>query len=241
MRPPRSIKSGASFASALAVATLGVAALGACAELVLYRPIYRKGELPQSLMTFGLTFVVIAALTTVFGPGVRPVPIPSVLDGMANIGFRSYPTYRLFLIAIGFALMGLLWALIDGTLFGARLRAAVDNPHMCQAVGVDVRSLFTITFALGCGLAAFGAVVGAQLMPLDSYYALRYLVVFLVVVGVGGLGNFRGSFVAAVSLGVVDTFSKYLIPGAAPYVFYGLVVALLLWRPEGLMPARSAP
>jgi branched-chain amino acid transport system permease protein len=234
------IKSGTSFPVALAAATLGVAALGALAELLLYRPVYRKGELSQSLMTFGLTFVVIAALTTTFGPGVRTIPIPSALEGMTNLGFRGYPTYRLFLIAVGLALMGLLWALIDGTLFGARLRAAVDNPRMCQAVGVNVRLLFTVTFALGCGLAAFGAVAGAQLMPLDSYYALRYLVLFLVVVGVGGLGNFRGSFVAAVGLGVVDTFSKYLVPSAAPYVFYGLVVALLLWRPDGLMPARSA-
>jgi branched-chain amino acid transport system permease protein len=234
------IQAGAPFAAALALATLGVAALGALAELLLYRPIYRKGELAQSLLTFGLTFVVIAALTSTFGPGVRTIPIPAALDGMVSLGFRPYPTYRLFLIVVGLALMGLLWLLIDGTLFGARLRAAVDNPRMCQAVGVNVRLLFTVAFALGCGLAAFGAVAGAQLMPLDSYYALRYLVLFLVVVGVGGLGNFRGSFVAAVGLGVVDTFSKYLVPSAAPYVFYGLVVALLLWRPDGLMPARSA-
>jgi branched-chain amino acid transport system permease protein len=234
------VASGLSYAVALVVAVAVVAILGAIAELAVYRPLYRKGELPQSLMTFGLTFVVIAALTTLFGTGIRTLPMPAALDGLVDIGYRSYPVYRLFLIAVGMTLMALLWIVVDGTLYGARLRAAVDNPKMTQAVGIDVNILFTITFAGGCALAALGAIVGAQLLPLDPYYALRYLVLFLVVVGVGGLGNFKGSFVAAIVLGVVDTTSKYLIPEAAAYIFYGLVLVLLLWRPDGLMPARSA-
>jgi branched-chain amino acid transport system permease protein len=232
--------SGLPFVPAAALAVAGVAALGALAELAIYRPLYRKGELAQSLMTFGFTFVVIATLTTLFGSGMQRLPIPPALDGLVDLGFRAYPVYRLFLIGVGLALMALLWLAVDGTLVGARLRAAVDNPRMSQAVGVNVKALFTLTFAGGCALAAFGAVIGAQLLPLDPYYALRYLVLFLVVVGVGGLGNFKGSFVAALVLGIIDTSAKYLIPGLAPYVFYSLVLALLLWKPAGLMPARSA-
>ena len=234
------VTAGVPFVAAAAIAVLGVAVLGAIAERTIYRPLYRKGELPQSLMTFGFTFVVIAALTMMFGTGIRTLPFPPALEGLTSIGFRTYPVYRLFLIAVGLALMALLWLVIDGSLFGARLRAAVDNPRMTQAIGIDVNSLFTITFAGGCGLAAFGAIIGAQLLPFDPYYALRYLVLFLVVVGVGGLGNFKGSFVAAIVLGLVDTAGKYLFPDISPYVFYGLVLALLLWRPNGLMPARSA-
>jgi len=234
------VASGFPFAAAAALAVIGVALVGAVAELTIYRPLYRKGELPQSLMTFGFTFVVIATLTTLFGTGMRTLPIPAALDGLVDLGFRAYPLYRLFLIAVGLALFGLLWVAVDGTLIGARLRAAVDNPRMSQAVGVNVNLLFTLTFAAGCALAAFGAVVGAQLLPLDPYYALRYLVLFLVVVGVGGLGNFKGSFVAAIVLGIVETSCKYLVPSLAPYIFYSLVLALLLWKPAGLMPARSA-
>jgi branched-chain amino acid transport system permease protein len=231
---------GLPFAPAAALAVIGVAVLGALAELTIYRPLYRKGELPQSLMTFGFTFVAIATLTTLFGSGMQRLPIPPALDGLVDLGFRAYPAYRLFLIAVGLALMALLWLAVEGTLIGARLRAAVDNPRMTQAVGVNVNLLFTLTFAGGCALAAFGAVIGAQLLPLDPYYALRYLVLFLVVVGVGGLGNFKGSFVAALVLGIIETAGKYLIPSVAPYVFYSLVLALLLWKPAGLMPARSA-
>ena len=234
------VNAGVPFVGAVVLSVLGVAVLGAIAERTIYRPLYRKGELPQSLMTFGFTFVVIATLTMLFGTGIRTLPFPQALDGLTSIGFRTYPVYRLFLIVVGLALMALLWFVIDGTLFGARLRAAVDNPRMTQAIGIDVNSLFTITFAGGCALAAFGAIIGAQLLPFDPYYALRYLVLFLVVVGVGGLGNFKGSFVAAIVLGLVDTAGKYLFPDVSPYVFYGLVLALLLWRPNGLMPARSA-
>jgi branched-chain amino acid transport system permease protein len=231
---------GLPFAAAAALAVIGVAVLGALAERTIYRPLYRKGELPQSLMTFGFTFVAIATLTSLFGTGMQRLPIPPALDGLVDLGFRAYPLYRLFLVAVGLTLFALLWIAVDGTLIGARLRAAVDNPRMSQAVGVNVNLLFTLTFAGGCGLAALGAVIGAQLLPLDPYYALRYLVLFLVVVGVGGLGNFKGSFVAALVLGVIETSAKYLVPGLAPYVFYSLVLALLLWKPDGLMPARSA-
>ena len=133
-----------------------------------------------------------------------------------------------------------MWWAIDGSLYGARLRAAVDNPRMARALGIDVGRLFTLTFGAGCALAGFGGAIGAQLLPLEPFYALRYLVLFLVVVGVGGMGNFRGSFVAALVLGVIDTAGKYLLPAAAAYLFYGIVLALLLWRPNGLLPSRAA-
>ncbi|MFT8245089.1 branched-chain amino acid ABC transporter permease [Roseomonas sp. BN140053] len=230
---------GLPFAAAALGAMLLCAALGAVTERLLYRPLYRKGELPQALLTFGICFVVIASLTTLFGTGLRTLPVPAVLDGLVSIGYRDYPTYRLFLIGAGFATLAGLWFVIDGTPVGARLRAAVDNPRMAQAVGVDVDRLFTLTFAAGCALAGLGAVLGAPMLPLDPYYALRYLVLFLVVVGIGGLGSFKGSFAAAAVLGVVDTACKYLLPGAAAYVLYGLVLLLLLWRPEGLLPARA--
>lgn len=234
------LSAGLPFFAAAFVAALLVGVVGAAAERTIYRPLYRKGELAQALMTFGLTFVVIAALTAIFGTGIRPLPVPPALSGVVDIGFRTYPTYRLFLVALGLVLALLLWLLIDRSSYGARLRAAVDNPRMARAVGIDVNLLFTVTFAGGCALAAFGSVIGAALLPLEPYYALRYLVPVLVVVGVGGIGNFKGSFVAAIALGIIDTGGKFLFPQASAYLFYGAVIILLLLRPNGLMPAKSA-
>jgi branched-chain amino acid transport system permease protein len=234
------VQRGVPFFAAAAVAALAVAVVGAIAELTLYRPLYRRGELAQALMTFGLTFVVIAALTSIFGSNAQPMPVPKFLSGLTDLGFTQYPTYRLFLIALGAVMALLLWLVIDWTLYGARLRAAVDNPRMARAIGMDVNLLFTGTFAAGCALAGFGGVVGADMMPIEPYYALRYLVTFLVVVAVGGIGNFKGSFVAALAIGIVSTVGTFLAPGTSAYIVYVLVLALLLWRPHGLLPAKSA-
>jgi branched-chain amino acid transport system permease protein len=233
------IGAGVPFLAAAPLAALIVGVIGAVAEMTLYRPLYKKGELAQALMTFGLTFVVIATLTTLFGANIKPLPLPAYLGGLTDIGFRSYPTYRLFLIGVGFALMALLWLLVDGTLFGARLRAAVDNTRMARALGIDVNTLFTLTFAAGCALAGLGAVLGASLLPLEPYYALRYLVLFLVVVSLGGTGSFKGSFIAAIAIGLIDTAGKYYLPGSSAYLFYGAIIVLLLWRPRGLIPAKA--
>jgi branched-chain amino acid transport system permease protein len=111
--------------------------------------------------------------------------------------------------------------------------------RMARAVGIDVSAMFTLTFAGGSALAALGAVLGASLLPLEPYYALRYLVLFLVVVSLGGAGSFKGSFVAAIAIGLIDTAGKYYLPGSSAYLFYGTIIALLLWRPQGLLPARG--
>jgi branched-chain amino acid transport system permease protein len=233
------IGAGIPFIVAALLAAPIVGVIGGVAEMTLYRPLYKKGELAQALMTFGLTFVVIATLTTLFGANIKPLPLPAFLAGLTDIGFRSYPTYRLFLIGVGLALMALLWLVVDGTLFGARLRAAVDNTRMARAVGIDVNTMFTLTFAGGSALAGLGAVLGASLLPLEPYYALRYLVLFLVVVSLGGTGSFKGSFIAAIAIGLIDTAGKYYLPGSSAYLFYGTIIALLLWRPRGLFPAKA--
>jgi branched-chain amino acid transport system permease protein len=226
------------FLAAMVAAVLAVALLGGLVERTVFRPLYRQGELPQVLMTFGLVFVIIAALTGIFGTDIKSLPLPALLQGDTDMGFRPYPTYRLFLVATGLVLGAALWLLIDRSLFGARLRAAVDNPRMAAAVGLDVDRLFSVTFMGACALAAFGGIVGAELLPLEPFYALRYLVMFLIVVSVGGLGNFKGSFLAAAAIGLVETAAKFYAPAVSAYIVFLLVIALLLWRPHGLMPAR---
>ena len=234
------VGAGTPFFVAAAAGTIVAGLLGGLTEVTIFRPLYRKGELAQVLMTFGMVFVTIAALTWMFGTDIKRLPTPDYLSGLVDLGFRSYPTYRLFLIAVGAILALVLWYVIEGSLYGARLRAAVDNPRMARAVGIDVNRLFTITFIGGCALAGFGGVIGADMLPLEPFYALRYLVPFLVVVAVGGNGSFKGSFVAAITLGVLDTAGKFLVPNIAPYLFFGLVFVLLLWRPHGIWPAKGA-
>ena len=230
---------GCNFYLATLAAVAAAAAIGAATERTIYRPLYRKGELAQVLLTVGFVFVATGAVSEVFGAFPYPVVFPAYLTRPIDIGFREYPAYRLFLIAAGAVIALSLWLALDNSLYGARLRAAVDNPRMARAVGINVSLLFTSTFIVGCGLAGLGGALGSGILSLEPAYALKYVVLFLVVVIVGGEGSFKGSFVAAMALGVIDTLGKYFVAEAAPYLLYTAVFALLLWRPKGLAPPRS--
>lgn len=233
------IEHGWPWALAAGCGSIAAGVSGGLAEVTLYRPLYKKGELAQMLLTFGLVFVVTGLLTLVFGVEFKRIPLPDYLAGEVSLGFRTYPSYRLFVIGIGALLAFGLWLGIDRSLYGARLRAAVDNPAMARGVGMNVDRLFTGTFALGCGLAGFGGVVGSELLLVEPTYALKHLVTFLIVVVVGGHASFKGSFAAALVLGIVETLGKFYVPSMAAYLSFVLVLVLLLWRPHGVLPAKS--
>jgi branched-chain amino acid transport system permease protein len=186
------------------------------------------------LLTIGLAFMWVAAAKFFWGPLAQPFHPPAALSGQIELGFREFPTYRSFLIVSGAVLVTLLWLGLERTRFGAQIRAAVDNRRMAQSVGINTSRLFTWSFALGSGLAALGGGLGAEILAIEPSYALDNLVYFLIVVAVGGLGSMRGSFFAALLLGVTDTASKYLAPQFGAFFIYALTMAILLWRPRGL-------
>jgi len=222
------------FGFALLAAFVAVALVSAVLERTLYSRLYGAGELEQVLFTIGLIFMAGAIARELFGPIPLPVHPPAMLSGQLDLGFRTVPAYRAFLIVVSFALILALWLGIERTAFGARLRAAVDNRRMAEAIGIDTALLFTVTFALGSGLAALGGGLGADILAIYPGYAVEYLVYFLMVVSVGGLGSIRGPFVAALLLGIGDTACKYLLPEFGAFFVYIAMIGLLLWRPAGL-------
>lgn len=151
----------------------------------------------------------------------------------------QYRTYSLVIIVFGTALMLALWLGFERTRFGAMIRAAVDNRRMTQSLGIDVGRLFTITFAFGCGLAAIGGGLGAEILGLDPQYPLRYLAYFLIVVAVGGLGRVTGVFFAALLIGLLDFVLKIHFPKGGTMFIYALTLILLLWRPQGIFGRRA--
>jgi branched-chain amino acid transport system permease protein len=185
-------------------------------------------------MTIGLTFVMVASVNLAFGSATQSLTIPAWLQGTWQESSFTLSRYRAFIIVLGVCIGGCLWVLLKCTIFGAKLRASVDNPRMARSVGVNVPNIFAVTFAVGCGLAALGGIVGAPLLPLEPYYALRLLVPVLMVVAVGGLGSPLGSLGAGLLLGIVDTFGRYYLPAGGAFVIYFTVVVLLLLRPQGL-------
>jgi branched-chain amino acid transport system permease protein len=225
---------GVPFAAALAIAVAAVAAGSVVVERVLYRRFYGGEELDQVLMTIGLVLMSVAVARYFWGPLAQPFHPPPALQGQLDLGFRSFPAYRSFLILCGAALVTALWLGLERTRFGAQVRASVDNLRMAQSLGINTSRLFTLAFALGSGLAALGGGLGADILPITPSYAEENLVYFLIVVAVGGLGSIRGPFFAALLLGIADTGFKYLLPAFGAFFIYALTLVALLLRPNGL-------
>jgi branched-chain amino acid transport system permease protein len=225
---------GVPFLPALAVSFVAVATGSVVLERLLYRHLYGAGELEQTLLTIGLIFVATATAHFVFGPLPQRVDLPPAVTGHFFIAGRDFPTYRAVLIVTGCVLFLILWLGIERTNVGARIRAAVDNRAMAQCVGINTGRLFTFVFALGSGLAALGGALGADIIAIAPGYAMENLILFLVVVAIGGLGSIKGPFAAALLLGFGDTACKMLIPELGAFFTYLAVFAVLLIRPAGL-------
>ena len=230
---------GVPFPLALLLAFFLVAIVSIALERLLYSRLYASGELAQVLFTIGLIFASVAIARFVYGTGTAPVFLPRYLTGQVHILGRDFPTYRVFLIVFSAALIAVLWFGVERTRWGAMVRAAVDNRAMAQSIGINTRLLFTLTFALGSGLAGLGGALGADILPVQWSYPQEHLVYFLIVVAVGGLGSLRGPFIAALLIGVADTACKYWLPQFGAFLIYAATIAVLLWRPQGLFGVRT--
>jgi len=182
--------------------------------------------------------VAAASAAYLFGTGQQPITLPDFLRGSFELSGMRFGVYRFFLIVMALFITGLLVLGIDYTRFGAKVRAAVDNQRVAQGLGIDVDTVFAVTFALGSGLAGLGGALAIEMVGLDPSFGFHYLVYVLIVVAVGGLGSIGGSFAAAALLGIFDVAGKYFVPEIGSFLIYLLMVAILFVRPLGLFGKR---
>jgi branched-chain amino acid transport system permease protein len=226
------------FLATLPAAFLAAALVSVAFERVLYRRLYRAGELDQCLLTIGIVFVSVAVAAYIYGTIQQAVQLPSYLRGSVSVLGQSFGSYRLFLIGMSLLITVVVAGTLEYTRFGAQVRAAVDNQRMARGLGIDVDKVFAVTFALGSGLAGLGGALAIEIIGLDHAFAFTYLVYVLIVVSVGGLGSIAGSFLAASLLGISDMAGKYYFPELGAFLIYFVMVALLMWRPSGLFGRR---
>jgi len=231
-------RGGWPFLACLPAAFIGTALLGALLERLVYRPMYGKPHLDQVLFSIGLTFMAVAAVDYVMGSSPQTIQLPSFFLHRFEFGSGAWMlgmgAYRLFIVIVCIALALGLQALLGGTRFGSRLRAAVDDPRVAAGLGIPVNRVFLITFAAGSGLAGLGGALGADILGMDPQFPLKYMVYFLIVCAVGGTSGITGPLVAAVVLGIADVMGKYYVPKLGGFIVYLLMIAILLWRPQGL-------
>jgi len=236
-------REGWPFLACLPVAFVLTAVAGALLERTLYRPMYGKPHLDQVLFSIGLAFMAVATVDYLVGSSPQTVQLPGWLRTRFEFGSGAWQlgmgAYRLFIIATCVALALGLQAILSRTRFGSRLRAAVDDPRVAAGLGIPVNRVFLFTFAVGSGLAGLGGALGADILGLDPTFPLKFMVYFLIVCAVGGTSSITGPLVAAVVLGIADVMGKYYVPKLGAFIVYVLMIAILLWRPQGLVVRRA--
>jgi branched-chain amino acid transport system permease protein len=231
---------GVSFYLCLPLAFLVTALLGAAFERTLYRHLYAKSHLEQVLFSIGLVFMAVSAVDWLMGARQQIVQLPPSLQGRIEILGAGIGVYRLFIIVVCALILIGLQLVLTRTRFGSQLRAAVDDGRVARGLGIDVGRVFALTFAIGSGLAGLGGALGAELLTLDPTFPLRFMIYFLIVVTVGGTTSITGPFLASLILGIADVAGKYYVPQLGAFVIYAVTVALLLWRPYGLIGREGA-
>lgn len=229
-----------SFWLALALAPLAVALLAAVLYYALLARMQRAGPMRQVLVTFALIFVGFDAVRMGWGRLPEVLPAPDLLAGSISVFGEIYPTYRLFIIALGIVIFVLLYIGLERTRLGAVVRAGVDDREMVAAMGINIDRALFVVFCIGCWLAGVAGVVAAPVFSLYPGMDISVLILALIVVVVGGPGSLVGAAIGALLIGMADTFGQVLLPAYASVLIYALMAVILLLRPAGLVPMRTA-
>lgn len=230
---------GLPFLATLPLAFVATALFSIALERLVLRHFYGTDDLTQVLLTIGLVFMSVSTAAYFWGPAFKPVNVPAWLTGRQAVLGLELERYRMFLLAVGAVLTLVILFGVERTRFGAMVRACVDNRRAAAGNGLNVQAVFALTFAIGGGLAGLGGALSASLLGLDPNFPFRYLVYMLIVVSVGGMGTIVGTLAAALFIGVADVATKYYLPAAGGSIIYIVTVAVMLWRPEGLLGRKG--
>ncbi len=229
---------GGGFFSALAVGLVLAVILGYVLEWAFFSFLYEREHLQQVLMTYGLILVFEELRSLLVGDDVHGVAPPPLLAGTIALGdVMTYPVYRLFISGVCLVLALGMWFVFARTRLGMMIRAGSSNREMVQSLGVDIQFLYRVVFAAGMAVAVLAGMVAAPVSSVYPGMGSQVLIICFVVVVIGGIGSIRGALLAALLIGVVDTFGKVIFPQAAGVLVYVLMALILLWKPSGLFKA----
>jgi len=223
------------FWVALVLGSLGVALAGGLIEAIFLRPVYRRAELDQLLVTYALVLIIGDVVKFAWGPDNRSISRPAILAGSVLIGGRDFPTYNLVVIALGPLVAAALWLLLTRTQFGRLIRAAASDREMVGVVGADVSRLFTGVFVLGAWLGGLGGGLAAPVGAIYPGMDVEVIAESFIVVVVGGMGSLTGTLLGSLIIGQLNAFGILFFPRFALLFVYVLMVVVLVVRPWGLL------
>ncbi len=229
---------GGGFFATLLVGVVLAVILGYVLEWAFFSFLYEREHLQQVLMTYGLILVFEELRSLLVGDEVHGVEVPAFLAGTLPLGeMMTYPVYRLFISGVCLALALGMYLVFTKTRLGMMIRAGSANREMVQSLGIDIKFLYRVVFAAGMAIAVLAGMVAAPVSSVYPGMGDTVLIICFVVVVIGGIGSIRGALLAALLIGLVDTFGKVLLPQAAGVLVYVLMALILLWKPDGLFKA----
>lgn len=223
-----------SFWLALAISPLLVAAIAAAMEFVAMRPVYTRDHFYQVLLTFGAILVIDEIVRTIWGLQAKLLAAPPGLGSSVSLFGSDVSAYRLFIIAFGAVVAGLLFFFLERSKYGMVIRACSKDSDMAACLGIHVPRVRTSIFALGAGLAALGGVISGPMFPVDTNMGFLIIINCFIVVVIGGLGNIKGSLLGALLIGLVQAYGQRYVPELIGVLTYALFILVLLTRPQGL-------
>jgi branched-chain amino acid transport system permease protein len=230
-----------SFLLALVIAVPATALAGALLEAAVLRHFYHRGHLDQVLVTFGLILVLNEIVKMIWGAVPVPLPVPQLLSGSVTLfADVTYPSFRLAILGVGAVVALGLYAVVAHTRIGMWVRAGASNRDIASAMGVNVELIFSLVFAAGAALAGLAGIMAGPINAVQVGMGEPLLILALVVTVIGGVGSIKGAFIAALMIGVVDTFGRVLLPPAlGSMMIFMLMAVILAWRPRGLFPVHG--
>jgi len=223
-----------SFWLALVIAPILTASIGAILYSLLFKHIQNADPMKQVLLTFGLIYIALDSVRLLWGTMSHSISAPNILSNSILLINEPYPSYRLFVIAVGLIVLFILYIILEKTKIGAKVRASVDDPETAQLLQINTDKILFYTFALGCGLAGLAGITVAPILGVEPGMDMEVLVLTLIVVVVGGPGSLKGAIIGSLLIGFVDSFGKVYIPQLAQIIIYAVMALTILFKPDGL-------
>lgn len=225
---------------ALLIAPLTVGIFGIVIERLMLRRLYKLDNIYGLLLTFGLALLVEGFFRQNFGASGIPYSVPHSLSGGVDLGVLFAPIYRLWVVFASIVLCFGVWAIVEKTSVGARLRAATENPALARTFGINVPVLITATYGFGVALAGVAGVLAAPIYSVNPLMGSNIIIVVFAVVVIGGMGSILGSIIVGFGLGIIEGLTKVFYPEASGIVVFAVMVLVLLFKPFGLFGKEGA-
>jgi len=228
-----------SFVAGIIAGTVALGVLGIVMERLIIRYFYARPHEDQLLVTFGLAIVFVEAVRWYFSSDSKTVQTPQLLQGITNMGFMFYPTYRLAVVGICAVALLILFLVLYRTRLGMIVRAGIEDSVMVDSLGINVDRVFMVVFGIGAMAAGFAGIINAPIVSLAPEVGEQILVQTFVVVVIGGVGSFPGAVLGGLIAGEIISLTSMVNPGYAYVMLFAAMTLVLTLRPRGLLGARG--